>query len=493
MKNLLNRPIIKNTLYILITNFLIRFLGLFYRIIITRILGLEGMSLYVLIIPTIFLFITTSTLSINISSTKIISECLETKKLSPYKVLKEGKKLLFKSQIITVIIFLLLFRFIAYNLLKNELLVLPLLFSIPSYFITGYTDLLKGYYNGLKKMKYSCNATLIEQIFRIISSVLLVILYKDYGIVVSVSVCVLSDALGEAISLLYLLFHIKKDIIKYDNTLGEKKELLKICIPQTLNRLVNSFTMFLEPIIYTNILLFLYNKEIITNFYTTFTAYALPLISIIMFIPQAINNATLPNMSEIFIKQNNEKSSKFLSKVILFSIIPGILSTIILYVYSSYLMNFLYKTTIGVDLVKKIVIFYSLYYIHLPLITALTALGKTKLNFITSTCCSCIKLLLIIVFTNKGLYSIIYASIICLILHTIINYIQVNKLIKLKFDINIIIKLTLITLITVCLSIILNYLNIHALLSIIIITFTYLILLLFLKSTSSGTKSSLLK
>ena len=146
------------------------------------------MSLYVLITPTIFLFITISTLSINISTTKIISESIETKKLSPYKVLISGSKLLLKSQIITIIIFLLSFRFISVNLLKNQDLLLPLLFSIPTYLITGYTDLLKGYYNGLKKMKYSCNATLIEQITRIISSIILILLFKKYGVIVAVSV-----------------------------------------------------------------------------------------------------------------------------------------------------------------------------------------------------------------------------------------------------------------------------------------------------------------
>lgn len=492
MNKLLNRPIIKNTLYILITNFLIRFLGLFNRIIITRILGIEGMSLYVLITPTIFLFLTISTLSINISTTKIISESIETKKLSPYKVLISGSKLLLKSQIITIIIFLLSFRFISVNLLKNQDLLLPLLFSIPTYFITGYTDLLKGYYNGLKKMKYSCNATLIEQITRIISSIILILLFKKYGVIVAVSVCVLSDAVGEAISLLYLLFYIKKDIIKYDNTSGEEKEIIKMSIPQTLNRLVNSITMFLEPIIYTNLLLSLYNKETITNYYTSFTAYALPLISIFMFIPQAVNSAALPHMSEIFIKQKDTKSREFLSKVILFSIIPGIISTIILYNYAPFLMNLLYKTTIGVDIIRQIVIFYFLFYLHLPLINALTALGKTKLNFITSTFCSFLKLILILLFINKGLSSIIYASIIVLILHTLINYLQVNKLIKIKFKPIIIIKLILITIITICLNIILNYFNTNDFISIITIVITYLILLLFLKEESSGiNKSSL--
>ena len=77
--NIKQKLIVKNTLYILFTNFLIRCWGLFNRIVTTRFLGLTGMSLDVLITPTVFLFITFSTLSINISTTKVVSEGIETK------------------------------------------------------------------------------------------------------------------------------------------------------------------------------------------------------------------------------------------------------------------------------------------------------------------------------------------------------------------------------------------------------------------------------
>ena len=490
MNNLLKRPLIKNTIYILLTNFIIRFLGLFNRVVITRILGIKGMSLYVLIIPTIFLFITISTMSINISTTKIISESLETKKISPKKILIEGSKLLLKSQIITIVIFLFSFKYIATYLLKNNLLILPLLFSIPSYIITGYTDLLKGYYNGLKKIKRSCNATLIEQMARIISSIILVLLFKKNGIVISVSACVFSDTIGELISLLYLLIYIKKDIIKFDNTSGEKEILRKMTVPQTLNRLINCFTMFLEPIIFTNLLLHSLPKEEITNFYTIFTGYSLPLISIFLFIPHALNSSTLPHLSEIFIKQNINQSSSFLSKTILFSLIPGIISTIIIFFYAPFLMNLLYKTDLGVNITRKICIFYILYYIHLPLINTLIALGKTKLNFITSSIMSVLKLLLMLIFINKGLYSIIYASIIVLIIHTFINFIQVNKLIKVRFNSNTLIKLILITIITICINILIQYFKIKDIFSILLLIVCYLGLLFFLKSSNSGRISS---
>ena len=63
MKN----KILKNTLILLITNLIIRALGLFNRVILTRFLGEQGISLYTLILPTIMLFLSISCFSLNTS------------------------------------------------------------------------------------------------------------------------------------------------------------------------------------------------------------------------------------------------------------------------------------------------------------------------------------------------------------------------------------------------------------------------------------------
>ena len=191
MKKLTNQLFI-NTFYLILTTFIIRLLGFFNRIMITRILQLEGMTLYVMITPTIFLFLTLSTMSINLSMTKLVSESIVTKNYSPKKLLIQGRKLLYKASIITIVLFLFLHKFISVNLLKDSSLIYPFLCSIPLYLVTGHTDLYKGYFNGIKQVKTSCIAVIIEQITRIFSTIILVYSFNQYGICFAVCLCVLS-------------------------------------------------------------------------------------------------------------------------------------------------------------------------------------------------------------------------------------------------------------------------------------------------------------
>ena len=351
MKNIKN-PLLINTFYLISTTFIIRILGFLNRIMITRILQLEGMTLYVLITPTIFLFLTISTISINMSMTKLVSESVATKKYSPLKLLKAGQKLLFKFSAITIILFLLSYKFISINLLKDYNLIYPLICSIPLYIVTGHTDLYKGYFNGIKEIKTSCIAVIIEQIARIFSTIILVYSFYKYGIVVSVCLCVLSDTVGEIISLLYLKIKIKNHFISFDNTQNEDQALFKMALPSTLNHLLSKITLFLEPIIYTNLLINILPTEQIKNFYTIFTAYTLSLITMSLFIPQALCSSSMPELTEIFVKKKYKQTTAYINKIIAYSLYLGLFITIIVNNYGSFLMKVFYQSEYGVDLIN---------------------------------------------------------------------------------------------------------------------------------------------
>ena len=71
-----NNTFFINTLIIIITNFVVKMLGLINKIAITRMLGTNGMSLYVLSFPTIMLFISIAGFSLNITISKLVSEAI---------------------------------------------------------------------------------------------------------------------------------------------------------------------------------------------------------------------------------------------------------------------------------------------------------------------------------------------------------------------------------------------------------------------------------
>ncbi|HPT89797.1 MAG TPA: oligosaccharide flippase family protein, partial [Bacilli bacterium] len=64
---------IKNTFILIISSLIIKVLGLLNRILLTRLLGHEGISLYILSLPTIILFISLCGFSLNTAVSKIVA------------------------------------------------------------------------------------------------------------------------------------------------------------------------------------------------------------------------------------------------------------------------------------------------------------------------------------------------------------------------------------------------------------------------------------
>ena len=79
--------LMKNTIIILITSLIVKVIGMIGKILSTRILGLEGMNLYVLSYPTLLLFVSISGFSLNNSISKLVAEGIATKRYSPKKLL----------------------------------------------------------------------------------------------------------------------------------------------------------------------------------------------------------------------------------------------------------------------------------------------------------------------------------------------------------------------------------------------------------------------
>ena len=68
------------TLIILLSGLIVKALGLINKIVITRLLGTEGMSIYILAFPTIILFINLAGFSLNITTSKLIAESIKNQK-----------------------------------------------------------------------------------------------------------------------------------------------------------------------------------------------------------------------------------------------------------------------------------------------------------------------------------------------------------------------------------------------------------------------------
>ncbi len=459
----------KNTMVILLTSFIIKILGLLNKIIITRILGLDGMQLYVLTMPTIILLTSISSLSLNPVISKMISENQVTKKYSDKMILRKSILLSLFISLITIIFLLLFISPLTKTLLKNVNLFFPILSSIILIPFVGISDGLKGYFNGIKQMRISSISTLIEQITRISATIILILVSINYSIILSVSFCVLGLALGEIGSIIYSSIKIRKYLKGLPKTNNkETKAILDEAIPATLSRLISSFTHFLEPIIYTNILLLLlYKNDYIQETYTTITGYVIPFITLTSFVSNAVSTTIIPGISENYTKKEYNKIHYYIDKAIIFSLIPGFFSCIIFYLFNKEYMNLLFNSSQGIEIIKYTVLLTIPYYLQMPFTSVLQALGKNKLMFILTVILNVIKLFLIgilsiVPFIN--VYSIIVSLLFIIYLDTLIMFFFIKKYTKYRLNIDNIISILLIFIFVFAFAYLLKIIHLHYLL-----------------------------
>lgn len=465
MKKNLKNIFILNTLFIIVTNFLVKILGLINKITITRLLGTSGMSLYVLSFPTIMLFVSISGFSLYITISKLVSESIATKKYSPKKIVNLSIKYSLILSIISLIIYLILIKPLSLYFLKNPDLFYPLLAGAPLIMLVGLSDGLKGYFAGIKKIYIASFSNLIEQIGRISFSIIFLIIMLPFGIIKATVFTVFALSVGEICSIIFCLIKIKKyKIPSYENTTGEKNAILSMASTNTSSRLLGNFTYFLEPILYTLILSNLgFNETTISTTYTIIDAYTIPLVTFISFLPFAISNAITPYVSEASSLNKDNIVHYYIKKSLLFSLIPAIILLINLFLFGDDYMNLIYKTTEGSNYLKYISFTFICYYLHIPINAVLQAIGKNKQVFVASSITNILRLALLVILSFVsfiGMDSVLYATTICMVIGFLISFFLLLKYTKINFDINKIFNIILITIISLSVSIVLDRINI---------------------------------
>lgn len=420
---------LKSTIILLVGGFITKIIGLIIKVITTRTIGIEGISLLSLINPTYSLLISLANFNILVSTSKRISS-----NISPKKVIINSCYIMFFLNVFLISFMLLTTRFISTTLLQSEKAYYPLIactISLP-FISLGY--IVKGYFYGKQNVAPHMISNTLEQTLRLfmISCILPKII--PYGNVVTITILILLNVLSESFSVIVLLLFIPKkakihrEDLKFDQS--ESKEILNISVPSISGRLLGNVGFFLEPIILTRVLTFTGSTlTYITTEYGIYNAYVIGTLLFPSFIISAISNALLPEISKHQANNNHELIKKRIKESLAYSLIIGLICTILVFCSAKPLLNLLYKTNEGVTYIKILAPFFILYYLEGPLCSILTGLDKVKTCTVISTTGIAIKLLTMIILglLNFRIYSLIIAEMIDIIYVTSLNYLAVKK------------------------------------------------------------------
>jgi len=370
---------IKSAIILMIGGAITKFLGMFIRICMTRIVKTEGIGLYMLISPTFSLFMTLSQLSMPTAISKLVSE----ERHSSKKIYASNIPVILLFNLILMIIIILFGKILATYLLHDSRCYLPIISIALVLPFDAMSNMLRGYFFGKQRMVPHVISHVFEQIVRLTLIILLIPTLLEINLVYAVSGLVLVNLVSELLSIFVLLFFLPRDISIRKSDLKPNrsniKDVLEISIPTTGGRLAGNIGYFLEPILLTSSLLLAgYNNQFIVTEYGIINGYVLPLLLMPGFFTGAISSALLPVISKAYIDKRKTYVKKKIKQACLISLAIGFPVTVILMIYPEFFLQLFYNTTSGSTYIRILAPFFLLYYVEAVFSSSLQAINRSK-------------------------------------------------------------------------------------------------------------------
>ena len=370
---------LKSVILLMIGGLITKIISMLIKIVLARLIGPEGMGIYMLVSPTFTLLIALAQLGFPVAISKLVAEEKGNNKNLVFSVIPI-------SLLLNIIIIIILFfssGYISTNLLNEPRsyyalicigLVLPFI---------SISSILRGYFFGKQKMLPHVLSNITEDIVRLIALIIGIPIFLSKGLEYAVAFVVLVNIISEFTSILILFFFVPKNFKLTKDDLKPNKNSIKtvfyIGIPTTASRIIGSIGAFLEPIILTYVLIGIgYKSNYIVTEYGIISGYIMPLILIPSFFTLAISQALIPNISKAHSHGHYKYVKDKIKLAIFLSLLIGIPSTILFELFPSVPMKLIYNLDEGTEYLKVLAPIALMHYIQAPLTASLQAMGKAK-------------------------------------------------------------------------------------------------------------------
>ena len=424
---------VSKAIILTIGSIITKLINMLIRMFVSRNIGTTGMGVYMLVVPTFSLFITLAQMGLPVAISKLVSE----KKSSNKKIIINATTTIMAFNLILILVIFLMAEFIANKLLHDARTYKSIISIATILPFISISSILRGYFFGKQKIIPHVTSNILEDLIRMITIVVgLPISYK-YGLEYAISFIIISNIISETCSIIILLLFapknlkINKEDLKPD--LITTRNIFKIGIPTTGSRMISSVSAFLEPIILTSILLINgYSKDFIVSEYGIINGYVLPILVLPSFLTASLSSVLIPVISEAYVNKKIDYIKVKLKQATTFSFFIGLISAILIILFSRQVLNIMYKTTSGINYIKIMAPIFILYYVEMPLTAFLQATGRAHKAMYDNLIGIIIKLIIIFSFSylKIGLYNLIIAILADIIIVTILHITNANKILK---------------------------------------------------------------
>ncbi len=498
-----NNQVMYNISILVAIGLFTKVLALVNRLLIIRIIGIEGISIYTLSFPTIMLFLSLAQFGLPTTISKYISED-KTLGVNNSKNLIMSA-ILFSLSIsgILILILVLILDTLVNNWIKSPDSYYPILVILPLIPLSSLSGILKGYFNGLNRADITAKSTFYEQITRISLSIIFTLYFIRYSVVLAITASFFSIFLGEIVSLIYLFLKIKNR--KIDNLSKEEiklqsKRILAMAPYLTSNILAISLSHFIEPIVFIYAFsLVNTNVEDAKNIYSYIVSFALPMATLFLFIPYSIATVLLPKLTEYYTKGELGLFNNVFKKTNFYILMFGTLFNLALFKFPSQFLNFMFGSSHGSEYLEVVTLFMIPLYLHAIYSVALQAVGDSNHILKVSVSFNIIRTVLIyLLVSNISFmeYGFIIAIISTSLLGLLIHHFKLKYRIMLRVSALSIIKYSFLVIVTLKTLDYISKSNISILIGLIFMSLIYSLLVtilfynLIFSSKNSGIKIS---
>ena len=403
---------INSVIILLVGGLLTKLLGMFIKIMMSRLIGTEGLGLYMMVLPTFSLFIGIGQFGLPTALSKLVAE----KRKNNIKLFFSILPISLFINLLLIITIIVIAPVLANNLLHDPRCYLPILAIAVVIPFTSLSSICRSYFFGKEKMVPHVVSNLLEDIVRLTLMIIGIPFFLPKGLEYAVCYIILSNVISEGVSILVLFLFLPKKIqLKKEDLIPKKdymKESLSIGIPNTTGRLLGSIGYFLEPILLTTTLLALgYSSKFITTEYGILSGYVMPLLLLPSFFTMAISQALLPVVSREYTRGNYTFVTRKIKQAILYSLAIGIPVTIFFVIFPEFPLKLIYHTNEGISYMRFLAPVCLFQYIQSPLSSCLDAMGKSRDAMVATTIGVVIRSIFLVLLSllNIGLWGLIIA------------------------------------------------------------------------------------
>lgn len=383
------QSLLAGTVALLISNIFVKGLGFFYRVVLVRLLGAEGMGLIEMTTPVYAFLLVLAGWGLPLA---ISQKTAEASAGSHYQgalsIFKSGRAVLFVSGAAVMVLAFLSLPLLIKYIVPDERIYACLKTILPAVMIISIASAYRGHFQGMRQISTLGISQCVEQAVRVSCGLFLAGRLLNLGLETAVTAVSYATVLGEGAGFLFLLWRFQRNKQYYgaEGIISGRQilSLIKFGTPVTVNRLAISSIMMLEAILIpVSLQIAGWDMRSATEMYGRFSGVALTLLNLPGVFTGALAVSVLPAVAGSGLRnrallQNHASNSLQATAVLT---LPGMA---LLYLFSEQLCTWIFHSPLAAEPLRILTWGGCFLYLNITLTSILQGLGEVRALLVNS-------------------------------------------------------------------------------------------------------------